>query len=130
MAIRIFEFLRFLPILLALAGCASNVTQFPTEFTPAAVAEPHTLKTLAKQVDIKLDTGYSRSLKRGSQWTRIGTVAQGDVCKPYMDVFTLEGAHIHEAYLVISGGYLVGFYLPVERSFSPLKKSIPFAINP
>ena len=33
--------------------------------------------------------------------------------------FTVEGAHVHEAYLVIAGEKLVGFYLPVESSFAP-----------
>jgi hypothetical protein len=37
-----------------------------------------------------------------------------------MDVFTVEGSHIHEAYLVVDSGTLVGFYLPAEQSYSKL----------
>jgi len=31
----------------------------------------------------------------------------------------VEGAHVHEAYLVVAGDRLVGFYLPVEKAYSP-----------
>jgi hypothetical protein len=43
------------------------------------------------------------------------------------DVFTIEGAHIHEAYLVVDAGdQLVGFYLPAEQAFSPM---MPIALK-
>ena len=107
----------------ALAGCA-QVAQVPasmTSLTPGADAAP---VAMARPLQITLDTGYTRSVKAGSQWLKAGTVAEGSVFKPYRDVFTLEGAHVHEAYLVVSNGVLVGFYLPAERSFSPLKQKI------
>jgi hypothetical protein len=44
-------------------------------------------------------------------------------------VFTLEGANIHEAWLVIRGAALVGFYLPAERAFSPLTSPVPLYFN-
>jgi hypothetical protein len=49
----------------------------------------------------------------------VGRTSEGDVYKPVGRVFTVEGAHIHEAYLVLVGNRLVGFYLPVERAFAP-----------
>ncbi len=105
-----------------LAGCA-QVAQLPSTMTPmtAAVGTP---VTLAMPLQMLLDTGYTRSVKAGSQWLQVGMIAEGTVFKPYRDVFTLEGAHVHEAYLVVRNGVLVGFYLPAERSFSPLKQQI------
>jgi hypothetical protein len=63
--------------------------------------------------------GYRRPIGRGSVWTRIGRSDKGDVFKPVDRVFTVEGAQIHEAYLVLDGDRVIGFYLPVERAFAP-----------
>lgn len=87
------------------------------------------MKTIAQDASVELDTGYTRSLKAGTQWIQAGTVSQGGVYKPYKDVFTLEGAHIHEAYLVVSEGQLVGFYLPVEGAYSPLTRKVRLNLN-
>jgi hypothetical protein len=32
-------------------------------------------------------------------WARVGRAEQGEVFKPVNGVFTIEGAHVHEAYL-------------------------------
>ena len=107
-----------LGLMLVLAGCA--VQQTATQIVPLAAEQEAQQRTLAQALELQLDTGYKRSLKQGSRWTHIGRVQQGEVYKPYQDVFTLEGAHVHEAYLVVDNGVLVGFYLPAERAYSPL----------
>jgi hypothetical protein len=101
----------------ALAACA--VQQAGTTLAPMVEGEL-AQRTLDASIELQLNTGYRRTLKQGSRWTRIGRVPQGDVYKPYMDVFTVEGSHIHEAYLVVDSGTLVGFYLPAEQSYSKL----------
>src|SRR5580658_5015503 len=110
-------------IALLFGGCA-EVSHSPAEITPISITERATQQTLVTQLEFELDTGYVRTLKSGSQWTHIGRVSQGEVYKPFKDVFTLQGAQVHEAYLVVGNGKLVGFYLPVERGFSPLKQPI------
>lgn len=105
-------------VLVALAGCA--VTHSPAQLAPLAAAAEPAPRALAQRVEFRLDTGYSRTLNAGSRWSQIGRIPQGDVYKPYKAVFTLEGAHIHEAYLVVENGNLTGFYLPAERGYSPL----------
>lgn len=109
---------------LALLLCGCAVQQTVTQMTPVA-AGAQTEYVLAAPVELQLNTGYQRSLKQGSRWLNVGRVPQGDVYKPYMDVFTVEGAHIHEAYLVVDGSQLVGFYLPAERSYSHLGHKVP-----
>lgn len=110
----------------ALAGCAA-VRHQPAELTPAPDAAQ---KSLASSLDLRLNTGYERTLKAGSRWQRTGRIAQGAVYKPYQDVFTVEGSHIHEAWLVVrDDGMLVGFYLPAERGFSPLDPVVPISLN-
>lgn len=83
--------------------------------TPVVAGAP---LTLAATVPLRLATGYERTLKQGSQWTRVGQVPEGEVLRPFQHVLTVEGSHIHEAWLVVRGGLLVGFYLPAERAFS------------
>ncbi len=118
--------------LLALAlltACATGVTHAPVAFTPVATPEVRPRFTLTKQTEVRLDTGYTRNLNAGSQWRRIGAIAQGDVYQPHNAIFTLEGKHIHEAYLVIASGQLTGFYLPVERGFSPLAQPVALHLS-
>ncbi len=111
---------------LMVAGCA--VQHVPATFSAMPAAGVSAPSTLADAMTVTFDTGYARTLKAGSRWLAVGTLAQGTVYKPVGDVFTLEGSHVHEAWLVCNDGRLVGFYLPAERGFSPLKTpvALPF----
>jgi hypothetical protein len=111
-------------VALTLAACAA-VQHSPARLEPLAASGQSASRVLAKKVDITLDTGYTRTLKAGSSWRAAGTVDQGDVYRPVGDVFTLEGANIHEAWLVVHNGTLVGFYLPAEHGYSPLGATAP-----
>lgn len=68
--------------------------------------------------------GYSRSLHKGTKWEAIGRVVEGIVYRSRNQTLTIECSNIFEAYLVVAGDYLVGFYLPVEKAFSPLSEKI------
>jgi hypothetical protein len=76
---------------------------------------------IVETVPVSVGPGYRRMIRRGSLWTRIGRSVEGEVFKPVDGTFTVEGAHVHEAYLVLDGDRLVGFYLPVERAFAPVR---------
>lgn len=106
-----------------LAGaCASEVVRHPTELA-ATAAQPR--RFLVRQnTPIQLDTGYARVIVEGSELVEAGTIAQGRVLKPTNTTLTIEGAHTHEAYPVVEGERIVGFYLPVERAFSPLSRPV------
>src|SRR5262245_51026650 len=106
--------------LIALASCAPEVMRRPTQLTP--MTESQSTIEILKDVSVLVGPGYTRVISMGSAWTRIGRVSEGEVYKPVNRVFTVEGAHIHEAYLVLEGDRLTGFYLPVERAFSPARE--------
>ena len=106
------------------SGCAS-VAHSPVQLQTMTASKSAIVRTFAKQLDIELDTGYGRTIAAGSQWQQVGLIEQGAVYQPHLNVFTLEGAHIHEAYLVVDNDKLVGFYLPAERGFSSLKRQLP-----
>jgi hypothetical protein len=103
-----------------LGGCAfdlMHVKQIPVKIESAQVQKSFLLET---DVDVKLDTGYSRLLKKGSRWNFLGSLSYGDIFKSDDQVLTVEASNIHEAYIVVKSIRLVGFYLPVEKTFSPL----------
>ena len=119
-----------LPIALGFCGCASEVIRQPVDLSRAR-QPPDKLYVASQTVPVRLDSGYERSIKAGTEFVDAGGIAQGDILKPTNANFTVEGAHMHEAHLVVNKGRLVGFYLPVEKSFSPLSASIslPFEIK-
>ena len=110
---------------LLLAGCASKLVTEPAEITLRAPGTTTNTLRLDASVDVRLDSGYSRTLKRGTTWKWVGSISQGEVWEPIDTVLTVEGRYVHEAYLVISAPHLVGFYLPVEDAFLQLRTPIP-----
>jgi hypothetical protein len=103
-----------------LVACAPEIVRRPTELMPLTEQAGGTIE-IVEDTSISVGPGYRRVIGRGSVWTRIGRSAEGEIFKPADRVFTVEGAHIHEAYLVLDGDRIVGFYLPVERAFSPVR---------
>ena len=116
-------------VLAVLAACAVEVQRNPSAAPAiAAGAKPRVIR-LESDVLVNLHTGYTRTLKRDARWVSVGTIAQGEVFKPEGQVLTVEGAHVHEAYIVVSDGKLTGFYLPVENAFVPLvpQRALPIS---
>jgi hypothetical protein len=105
-------------VALSLAACAPEVTRHPAQLTPIAEQPAVTIEVL-QEASVRVGPGYDRKIPKGSVWTSVGRIPEGQVFKPVDRVFTVEGAHVHEAYLVLDGDRVVGFYLPVERAFSP-----------
>lgn len=108
---------------LLLTCCAFDIVhvkQVPTNLDTAQSKKSSCV--LEKEANVSLETGYSRTLKQGTRWDYVGCLPQGDVFKTKDQILTVEASHIHEAYIVISSRKLVGFYLPVEKTFSPLSE--------
>jgi hypothetical protein len=104
---------------LVLTGCASEVARSGVAFQPSLATPRQTLE-VSSPVTLTLSTGYQRSILAGSRWEHVGFVPQGDVYRPVGNVLTIEGANMHEAFLVLRDGRVVGFYLPGERAYSAL----------
>ncbi len=98
-----------------------HVKQIPTQIESTQLSLSSF--ELIDEIDVSLGTGYSRKLKKGTKWHYVGTISYGDVFKTNDQILTVEASNIHEAYLVVSSSKLVGFYLPAEKSFSPLNDS-------
>lgn len=113
---------------LCLGGCAGEIVRRPVEVSP--IDQQTSKKYIStQQVSINLDSGYRRTIEAGAEFVGTGKIKEGVVLKPTNTVFTIEGAHMHEAYPVLEAGRIVGFYLPVERAFSPLSQPVSFQVQ-
>ena len=112
---------------LLLAGC--DVRGEPTSLATLASDKPPEPMIIAHDVDVSPGTGFPRTLAEGSSWLPVGRVPAGTVYKSLNSVFTVEGTNVHEAYLVISSGKLMGFYLAAEGSYAALGKPIDLSIR-
>jgi len=100
-------------IALFLAACAPPVTQLPTQLTPATGKSFR----LTREVEADISTGRSTTLRAGTSWELVGTVSMGEVYRTHDQAVTVRGDGVHEGFIVVRDGTLVGFYLPVERAF-------------
>lgn len=103
-----------------MCGCATDLRR---EAVPQPAVSPVVEAAAIEFIldaHIEVHTGYHRMIPAGSVWEAIARLPHGLAYKRRNGVFTLEGAHIHEAHIVIDNRTLVGFYLPVERAFSPM----------
>lgn len=113
------------------AGCAfdlAHVSFKPTQFTP----QSETPKTFTLKDAVKITQtpcGYARTLRQGTRYDFVGTISDGEVYKSRDQVLTVECSNVFEAYLVVSKGSLVGFYLPVEKGFVSISKKIELPVR-
>jgi hypothetical protein len=66
-------------------------------------------------------------LEAGTRWTQVGRIEQGDVFRTKDQIVQVEASDVYEAYVVLNGNNIVGFYLPVERTFTAV--SPPAAVQ-
>jgi hypothetical protein len=112
-------------------GCAfdlANIKPAPAEITPCTT----NCRSFTLSEDVLLDNiscGYKRTIKQGSKWVCTGHIPEGPVYKPVNTCFTIECSNVFEAYLVLREKTVIGFYLPVENGFVPIKKPVELLIQ-
>lgn len=112
-------------------ACAFDLAHVSYKPTPF-MSQPEPSKTLIMKDAVKIEQApcrYERTLVKGTHWYLVGAIPEGEVYKPKDQVLTVECSHVHEAYLVVSGDSLVGFYLPVEKGFAPISPIISLPIR-
>ena len=116
---------RFLVLLLAsvLTACALPVRQDSLP-TPIELASGKGF-LLTADATCRINTGYHRTLRSGTHWRLYGTIAPGAVYRSSEQTLTVEGFNINEAFPVVKDDALVGFYLPVEKTFTPVTSPVP-----
>ena len=84
---------------------------------------------MVANVNVDIGSVYHRVLKKGTKWRSVGHLPQGDVYTTSDQVLTVEASNVQEAYIVIERRRLVGLYLPVEKTLSPLRQRMELAIK-
>ena len=115
---------------LIFSACAfdlAHVTYKPAAFQPRN--DVTRTFVLSQEVPLRDTPCFSRILRKATHWEQVGTIAEGDVLRSKDQVLTLECSNVHEAYLVMSGDKLIGFFLPVEKGFVPHSPSISLPIE-
>jgi hypothetical protein len=120
-----------IPLLVSigLCGCAAIVPVEQARLAPLSAQASVAVLVLSRSVEVRLSTGYGRVLPAGSRWKPVGVLPQGMVYQRLGDVFSIEGRHVHEAYLVVKSSVLQGFYLPGESSFSRLNLPVSLPLG-
>lgn len=112
-------------------ACAFDLAH--VKYKPAVISacsennQPLTIAT-EKQLT-NLPCGYQRTLKQDSKWSMVGKIEAGNVYKPLNQCLTIECSNVFEAYLVMNGNMLNGFYLPVEDGYVALDKPIELELK-
>ena len=115
-------------LVVPLLGCASEVKREQARLSLSTTQETKSLQ-IVENATVQLSTGYARTIKAGSTWKRAGFLGTREVYSAVNDVFTIEGAHVHEAYLVLDGNTLIGFYLPGDQAVSWLQHKVTLRIK-
>jgi hypothetical protein len=112
------------------SGCAFDLADVRySSATLQSPIQPERTFALAEDVHIpQAPCGYSRTLRQKTRWQLVGTIAEGEVFRSRDQNLTVECSNVFEAYLVVSGDHLVGFFLPVEKGFVAMSNPIQLPI--
>ncbi|OZI67150.1 hypothetical protein [Bordetella genomosp. 11] len=113
---------------LTLAGCMSIVMR-PATLAPAAGGADGRPLQLARPVSAVLTNDVAVTLPGNSQWSLAGSIPQGQVYRKVGGTLMIDAKRVREAYLVVSGDKLAGFYFPGEASFTPLSYTPPLKLE-
>ncbi len=111
------------------AGCAFDVVhvkQKPVTFSAATDSATFLLST---ELKARLGTGFPTVLTANTTWTQVGMTEFGKVFATKDQIVKVEASNIYEAQIVVADSSLVGFYLPVEKTFAPLSTPIQMEIK-
>ncbi len=117
-------------IAVLMSGCAFDIVhvrQVPAVFRVGEMSSDQFV--LLQEVKARLGTGFPTHLKSGTVWRRVGEIDAGQVYSTDDQIVKVEASNIHEARIVVSGGRLVGFYLPVEKTYAPLSPPLTLEVK-
>lgn len=127
---RLLAFVIFSGIAIVSSGCAFDVIhvkQTPAHFEPVTADQAWVLRDDLK---VLIASGWATPLKKGTIWKRVGRIAEGDVIATRDQILTVEASNVFEAQPVINQGKVVGFFLPVEKSFTPADPPVAITLSP
>lgn len=119
-------FLRFLLVIVffsILASCSANQLTLKSQLIPS---EHPSAFELENAISIKAEKAKTSKLNAGTRWHKFGTIEQGEVYRSKDQIVIVNSFNVHEGYIVVQNSEVVGYYLPVEKTFV---QSEPTSIN-
>jgi len=112
-----------------LGACIAMGSTTAVKLMPVAKAHAAQDIQLQSPATFKVGIGYGHELPAGSRWRAVGSLAQGTVYRPLNLAFMVQSPSVDEAYPVVQGGKLQGFFLPADASFTAVKPAVPLALR-
>lgn len=106
-----------------LIACSATQIKLDSELIPSNSAS---VFELANGVSIQASNSRASVLNAGTKWVEVGTIEQGVVYRTKDQVVIVNSFNVHEGYIVVRESQVVGYYLPVEKTFVESK---PVLIN-
>lgn len=113
-------------VAIVIAACATVAMQ-PTHLV--ADAQPTSDRTLTAMARAHSSSGFEAPLPAGTILRSVGTIPEGSVWRRLNRTLAARGYNVHEGWVVLNGQVWVGFYHPVERTFSPLSRPIAISME-
>jgi hypothetical protein len=115
-----------------LAGCAFDVSRIRQQ--PASLDSSAPLLqrpwTLQRDLTLNVGSGFPTTLKVGTHWIQVGRIPEGDVFRTKDQFVEVRASNNYEACVVLNGREIVGFYLPVEGSFTAVTSRVAIEPDP
>jgi len=97
-----------------LSACSTTQVRLASELQPSSNTAIYELKYSVK---IQAANANASTLKQGTTWAEVGAIEQGTVYRTKDQVVIVNSFDVHEGYIVIKDAQVVGYYLPVEKTF-------------
>lgn len=111
----------FILIALIFLGC-SQVKYKTVELGKETI--PKSTWILTEVANIHVQSCSTTTLNSNTQWIYVGSIDQGDVYKTKDQIVSVHCSNMYEAYIVLSGEQIIGFYFPFEKGFCQASKPV------
>lgn len=103
-----------LMFVILLTACSANQISLQTQLLPSISSSLFELKD---SITIKATNAKSSTIRSGTKWLEVGSIDQGTVYRTKDQVVIVNSFDVHEGYIVVKESTVVGYYLPVEKTF-------------
>ncbi|MBL4868802.1 MAG: hypothetical protein JKY67_20760 [Pseudomonadales bacterium] len=107
-----------------IGACSAN--QIKLQSTILHADNSDRVFVLKEGVTIKASHAKPTTLKSGTKWLKVGSIDKGAVYRTKDQVVIVNSFNTHEGYIVVEQNNVVGYYLPIEKTFIETK---PMLIN-
>lgn len=118
------KMLWMIAMVVMIPACAP-IAMRPTQLVVSA--EPMPDRTLTAMAPAHSSAGFDAHLPAGTILRSVGNIPEGSVWRPLNRTLAARGYDVHEGWVVLNGQTWIGFYHPVERTFSSLSHPIIIA---